>query len=71
MARYLLDSDSVIDWLNNVPASVSLIERLDTQGDLLCLCAVVVAEAFSGLPSDNSGPAEALLDGLAFLPTTP
>lgn len=71
MARYLLDSDAVIDYLKSVPASVSLLQDLDTRGEILCLCSVVVAEVWSGLRPELREETGRRLLLLEFLATGP
>ncbi|MBI2912277.1 MAG: PIN domain-containing protein [Chloroflexi bacterium] len=71
MARYLLDSDAVIDYLKSVPASVALLQDLDARGEFLCLCSVVVAEVWSGLRPDLREATGRRLRLLEFLATGP
>lgn len=70
MARYLLDTDAVIDYLGGIPASVSLVQELRSRDDLLCTCSVVIAEVFSGLHPQDRDKAQALLGACSFLPTS-
>lgn len=70
MARYLLDTDAVIDYLSGVPTSVSLIQDLHAGGDLLCVCDVVIAEVYAGLHPPDRERAEKLLNGCFFLSST-
>lgn len=71
MARYLLDTDAVIDYLFGIPGTVSVIERLQRQGDMLCVCSVVMAEIYSGLRPQHRDTGEQLLNACEFLPTGP
>lgn len=71
MARRLLDSDAVIDFLYNIPGSIDLIERLFAAGDALCSCDIVLAEVYTGLHSHEQARAERLLARLQYLATTP
>jgi hypothetical protein len=69
MAYYLLDTDAIIDYLAGVASSVKLIQDLHNQGDLLCVCDVVVAEVHSGLRPQDREKAEKLLSACSFLST--
>ncbi len=71
MARYLLDTDAIIDYLTGVQASVNLIQNLHQQGDLLCVCDVVIAEIYAGLRPQDRGKAQPLLNAFYFLATGP
>jgi len=71
MARYLLDTDAIIDYLTGVQTSVSFIRNLHRQGDLLCVCDVVIAEVYAGLRPQDRGKAQPLLNAFYFLPTGP
>jgi predicted nucleic acid-binding protein len=70
MARYLLDSDAVIDYANKIQPSVQLIRGLSLTGNTLCVCSTVVAEAFSGFRSDMDQLAEAFVMSCEFLTTS-
>lgn len=70
MAHVLLDSDAIIDYVEGVPGSVSLIQSLDGQGDRLCTCDVIIAEIYSGLKPKDRDKAERLLESLHFLATS-
>ena len=69
--RYLLDTNVVIDYLNKRPRAVKLIDSLSEQGHVLCTCAVVVAEVYSGiLPGSlSAATAHEMGDSLRFLET--
>lgn len=70
MARYLLDTDAVIDYLKGFAPSISLIQDLHNQGNFLCVCDVVIAEIYSGLKPNDRKKAARLLDACFFLPTS-
>jgi predicted nucleic acid-binding protein len=71
VARYLLDSDAVIDYLRGIADSLVVIRGLGDAGDLLCVCDVVLAEVYSGLRPEDRSSAGVLLDTLHYLPTSP
>jgi predicted nucleic acid-binding protein len=70
MARFLLDTDAVIDYLKGFPGTVSLIRELHQAGGSLCVCAVVIAEVYAGLLPKDRGPARRFLSACSFLPTS-
>lgn len=71
MARYLLDSDAVIDFLANIPSTVELVRGLFGRGDTLSTCDVVLAEVYAGLHASEQDRAEELLSALEFLAISP
>src|SRR5438874_13705829 len=71
MARYLLDTDAIIDFLRGFPGTVSLIRQLHDRGETLCVCDIVIAEVYAGLRPQHRDSAERLLYALDFLPTSP
>lgn len=70
MTRHLLDTDSVIDYLIGQPDTTALIRRLDSGGETLCVCDVVIAEVYSGLLQRDWARGQTFLDGMTFLPTS-
>ena len=70
MARYLLDSDAVIDYLAGIAGTVELIHHLHRQGEDLCVCDVVIADVYSGLRIPSRDAAQKLIGSLSFLPTS-
>jgi predicted nucleic acid-binding protein len=71
VARYLLDSDAVINHLRGIAESVIFIQALHQRGELLCACDVVIAEVHAGLHPQHRAAGERLLSTLTFLPTSP
>jgi predicted nucleic acid-binding protein len=71
MARFLLDTDAIIDYLFGIPTTVALIQDLHHRGETLCVCDVVIAEVYAGLRSQHREAAEQLLSACTFLPTSP
>lgn len=71
MARYLLDTDALIDYLVGIQQSVELVQGLDWQGDLLCVCDVVIAEVYAGLRPQDRDKAQKLLGACQYLSTSP
>lgn len=70
MTRYLLDTDSVIEYLAGRPDTVAQLQQLSSQGDTLCACDIVVAEVYSGLLQRDWSRGQAFLSGLPYLVTT-
>jgi predicted nucleic acid-binding protein len=71
MARSLLDTDAVLDYLNRHPPTVSLVEALVAQGDPLCTCDIVLAEVHAGLYPHDEERASGFLPTLEFLAASP
>src|SRR5688572_5301651 len=70
MARYLLDSDAVIDQLNGEEQTIVIIRDLFERGEMLCMCDIVLAEVYAGF-GENTPPAmERLLQTCVYLPTS-
>jgi predicted nucleic acid-binding protein len=70
MTLYLLDSDTIIDYLAGQPDVTSLLPRLDRRGDILCSCDVVIAEVYAGLLERDRSRGEEFLLSLTYLDTT-
>jgi predicted nucleic acid-binding protein len=70
VARYLLDTDAVIDLLNAVSSTVEIVEDVHSRGDTMCTCAVVVAEIHAGLHAPDRVRGACLLTSMWFLATT-
>jgi predicted nucleic acid-binding protein len=49
VAYYLVDTDAVIDYLKGIRDSAEMIKGIHDNGDVLCVCGVVVAEVFAGI----------------------
>lgn len=49
MARYLLDTDVIIEWLRRDDRVVAWLKQHDASGDFLALTPVSIAEIFAGL----------------------
>ena len=71
MTRYLLDSDTVIQFLKGDAQATQLVEELYRQGDMLCTCAVVMTEVYSGLRSCDFRQGDKFLQSMRFLTAAP
>ena len=70
MTRHLLDSDTVIDFLQGVASTVAFVQNLSQQGDVLCTNDVVLAEVYTGLHPQDYQRAEQFLATLTYLPAS-
>lgn len=68
MARFLLDTSVIIDFSKETEPAYSLFNMLLESGDELGTCAIVVAEFFSGLASDEHETWQDFFDGLNYWP---
>lgn len=59
---YLLDTNVIGDYLNNVQSVVHRLEYAIRQGDVLCLCEPVYYEVMRGLLKTNSTRKRAVFD---------
>lgn len=66
MAKYLLDTSALVDWLNGVPSTVDRLGKLAEQGHILALCAISVTEMYSGLAEDDWEDADRVLAPLEY-----
>lgn len=70
MAKYLLDTTVLIDYLRGSKEVVQLLTDLAHQGHQLGICAINVAELYSGLSKPEQTKAEPLVDSLNFYEVT-
>ena len=70
MARFLLDTDAVVDYINQRPEVSMLLRRLASAGDTTCVCTVVLAEVHSGLGERYQPRALELLAASEYLPAS-
>ncbi len=61
MAKYLLDTSALVDWLNGVPSTVELLNKLAGEGHTLAVCSISIAETYSGLAEDDWADADRVL----------
>jgi predicted nucleic acid-binding protein len=71
VARYLLDTDAVIDYLHGIDTTVSLVRSIFARGDSLCLCAMVISEVYAGLRPEDHDRTHGFLFGCEFLLAAP
>ena len=69
MALFLLDSDAVIDWINEFLPSKALIDELVDRDEVLATCDVVLTEVYAGLGVEDEERSRSFLDSLLYLQT--
>lgn len=67
MAQILIDSDVLIDHLRGKPEAVTYLRRLEANGEILCTCAIVIAEVESGLSIPQSLAVNPIIERLYVL----
>lgn len=68
MARYLLDTTVLIDYLRGRQPVLDAIKSMARDGHQLRVCCINVAELHSRIRPSEEVPATALLDSLEYLP---
>ena len=67
----LVDSSVLIDVLRDRLGRPALLQRLVTQGSLLCSCDVTLAEVYAGVMERERPVTDALLESLYYVPSDP
>jgi predicted nucleic acid-binding protein len=67
----ILDTTTLIDYANDLPGAVVLLERLFAEADDLLVCDAVVAEAFSKGTDDERRAIASLIDAVEYVSTDP
>lgn len=67
MALYLLDSDAVIDILNGISTTATIVDRLVADDHTLCTCDIVLTEIHTGLSEEAHSVAAPILDSFYVL----
>ena len=70
MANYLLDTTTIIDYLNGRSHVVSLVRSLAVEGHKLGVCCINVAEVYSGLKDREREVAVKLLSSMEYYTIT-
>ena len=68
---YLLDSTALIDYFRRRRSAIDLLERLESQGDRLAVCAVGLAEVYSGFDAQERIDNSPVIDRWLYYETTP
>lgn len=66
MARYLLDTTVIIDFLRGKEKTVSLLKGLAEEGSSLGCCPINIAEVYSGMRESERGVTEEFLESLEY-----
>jgi predicted nucleic acid-binding protein len=66
MAKYLLDTTVLIDYLAGRPKVVDLVKKLAREGHSLGVCCINIAELYSGLKAEKRPQADRLIDSLLY-----
>ena len=70
MARFLLDTDVIVEVLNQRPEALALLRHLSSTDETVCVCTVVTAEIYSGLGERQMPRALALFSTSEYLPAS-
>jgi predicted nucleic acid-binding protein len=70
MATYLLDTNVIIDVLNQKKNRAVLLRELLSEGHLLACCSINVTEVYAGMRPKEEDGTEALLQSLSYYPIT-
>ncbi len=70
MARYLLDTTALIDYLAGRQVVVEVIKELAKGGHSLGVCGINIAELYSGLKEEKRLQADYLIDSLLYYEIT-
>lgn len=71
MASYLLDTNIIIDVLNNKRGRHVLLLDLAKSGNLLACCPINITEVYAGLRAKEEIATERFFDSLEYYPITP
>ena len=71
MTDHLLDANALIDYFRRIRSTLSLLERLETQGHRLVICAVGLVELYSEFSLKQRIAAEPVLGRWFYYETTP
>ena len=69
--RYLLDANALIDYFRRKTSTVNLLEGLEAQGHRLAICAVGLAELYSGFSLQQRIAADPVADRWLYYEATP
>lgn len=71
MTDHLLDANALIDYFRGRRTTIDLLDRLEAQGHRLAVCAVGVAEVYSGFSAQERIENEPVIDRWFYYETTP
>ena len=70
MTDHLLDANAMIDYFRRRRSTLTLLENLDAQGHRLAICAVGLAELYSGFSLHQRIAADPVVDKWLYYETT-
>lgn len=71
MTDHLLDANALIDYFRNKESTLNLLESLEMQGHRLAICAVGLAELYSGFSLRQRIAADPVVDRWFYYEATP
>lgn len=71
MTDHLLDANALIDYFRNKESTLNLLESLEAQGHRLAICAVGLAELYSGFSLQQRIAADPVVNRWFYYDTTP
>ena len=71
MTDHLLDSTALVDYFRRRRTAIDLLERLEAQGHRLAVCAVGLAEVYSGFDARERIENGPIIDRWFYYETTP
>ena len=71
MTDHLLDANALIDYFRGQRSTLSLLEDLEAEGHRLAICAVGLAELYSGFSLQQRIAADPIVDSWFYYETTP
>ncbi len=66
MAKYILDTTVLVDFLNGCREAVDLVDSLAHQVNQLGICCVGVAELYAGTDQESRAAADRLIDAMHY-----
>ena len=70
MAVYLLDTDAIIDYLNEIPRSKQLIDSLVGRQEILAVCDIILTEVYAGVAPIDEDETDRILGPWLYLQTS-
>jgi len=70
VSKHLLDTEALISYLAGHQRAVGLITRLNEEDNVLGVCAINIAELYSGLSEDQRSRTDRLIDALYYFEMT-
>ena len=71
MTDHLLDANALIDYFRRIRSTLNLLDGLEAQGHRLAVCAVGLAELYSGFSLQQRFAAEPVVDRWFYYEATP